>query len=1186
MNLRYFLYLLCIAFPFLSYGFERGNAPLEFVRNDGQWEGNFLYRSNSPNSDIFLERNAINIVVGKSDNNDKLKRHHAGPSEVTLYYHRYRMVFAGANPMPEVTGIKPQKHYYNYFLGKDESKWKSFIHPNHAVDYHNLYANIDLHIASEDGRMKYDFIVQPGGDAAKIAMEYQGIEQLKIVKGKLQIPTSVGTVEELAPYAYQYVGGNKTEVKCRYKVTGNKLGYEFPDGYDRATTLVIDPTVVFATFSGSSYDNWGFTATYDASGNFYAGGITSSNQGGTGFNVTPGAFQVTYGTGSSSTGSKYPCDMSIAKYSANGNALVYATYMGGSDNEQPHSLVVDANNNLVICGKTYSSNYPVKSGSYDVSINGGADIVVTKLDAAGAALIGSTFLGGSGDDVVNFDAEEFTWGGLKHNYGDDARSEVILDAAGNVYIAACTKSNNFPVTGNAYQSSLGGSQDGVIVKMDPNLTSLTWSTYFGGSGDDAAYVLTLSKNESQLFVAGGTMSANFPITSGTYITTYRGSTDGFIARFQNGGNYPLQRSTFVGTSGYDQCYGIQINAQDEVYAMGQSLGGSFPVSSGAYSNANSSQFVIKLNNDLTTNIVSTVYGSGSSTTNNISPVAFLVDTCENVYISGWGGDIYTTSGSTPPAWTGTTHNMPLSVAPNAPAQATTDGKDFYFIVFSRNLASLVYATYQGGNGTVPEHVDGGTSRFDKGGVVYQAICGGCGASSAFPVTPGVFSPTNQSGNCNLIALKIAFNLGAVVAKAKAEPNAVICLGESINFNSAGTANATNYEWDFGDGGGVSTQASPKYTYTKAGVFQVRLIAINPNACKIRDTTFLTVTVDSNSIDANFTVTQSDSCEPFIAAITNTSRLGTPSSPSYLWMFGDGQTATSANPGTHQYADTGTYTITLVITDPNACNSPDTVSKTISFNKTFVKAKFDAPPAICEKTKASFVSQATNATSVLWKFGDGKTSTAFNPDHTYDTAGKYIITFYAYNPGTCNGVDSMTKEIDVATTPIANFTFAPIIPVTNEPIEFTNQSQRATAWIWDFGDNTFSQLETPRPKYFKRTGTYKVCLQALNSLGCSDTICKYVDADVYPLADIPKAFSPNGDGKNDILFVRGAAIEVIDLKIFNRWGEVVFQTTDAEQGWDGTYKGKEQPMEAYAYVLNVTFVDGTTFNKKGNVTLLR
>src|SRR5690606_6888626 len=123
------------------------------------------------------------------------------------------------------------------------------------------------------------------------------------------------------------------------------------------------------------------------------------------------------------------------------------------------------------------------------------------------------------------------------------------------------------------------------------------------------------------------------------------------------------------------------------------------------------------------------------------------------------------------------------------------------------------------------------------------------------------------------------------------------------------------------------------------------------------------------------------------------------------------------------------------------------------------------------------------------------------------------------------------SITVEGTPIAGFRHSPIIPITNDPVVFTNTSQKATSYVWDFGDNTFTTLETPLPKFYRRTGTYLVCLQAINAAGCSDTICRRVDADVDPLADLPKGFSPNGDGTNDILFVRGSGIELLDLKVY-------------------------------------------------------
>ncbi|MBX9449014.1 MAG: hypothetical protein KL787_04565 [Taibaiella sp.] len=173
------------------------------------------------------------------------------------------------------------------------------------------------------------------------------------------------------------------------------------------------------------------------------------------------------------------------------------------------------------------------------------------------------------------------------------------------------------------------------------LSTLIWSTYIGGDSDDAAYVLAFSADQSVLYVAGGTQSDDFmtDYSDDGLMSGYQGGTaDGFICKFQNSGTYSLLTVTFVGTNSYDQVYGIQVDKDNDVYVMGQTLG-AFPVSDGVYSNAGSRQFLMKLDPDLGTNIYSTVWGSGSTTMPNIVPVAFLVDTCENVYISGWGGSI-------------------------------------------------------------------------------------------------------------------------------------------------------------------------------------------------------------------------------------------------------------------------------------------------------------------------------------------------------------------------------------------------------------------------------------------------------------------------------------------------------------------------------------------------------------------
>jgi hypothetical protein len=288
-------------------------------------------------------------------------------------------------------------------------------------------------------------------------------------------------------------------------------------------------------------------------------------------------------------------------------------------------------------------------------------------------------------DGVNFDATEPGSGNLKVNYGDDARGEVINDAANNIYVATCTLSPDFPTTSGAYQTSAAGSQEGCVFKINPDCSSLIWSTFLGGTNDDACYSLDLFNGE--VYTAGGTMSNNFPATSGSLHSTFQGGTmDGFVSHLSADGTQLLQ-STFVGTTVDDQAYFVKLDESSNAYLYGQTHG-SYPITPGAYSNANSGQFIHKLDPLLSTTVYSTVFGNGNGGPN-ISPAAFAVDTCENIYLSGWGGLVFS-------AWSWFSLDMMnMPITPDA-FQSTTDGTDFYIAVFKKNMTELKYATYFGG----------------------------------------------------------------------------------------------------------------------------------------------------------------------------------------------------------------------------------------------------------------------------------------------------------------------------------------------------------------------------------------------------------------------------------------------------------------------------------------------------------
>lgn len=730
------------------------NGSLEFIQNRGQWDGGFTYKTTTNKGDIFLLPDQFVYVLADDANIEKIEARHHGLllDPQVLRYHEYRMYFEGAT-RPLISGSDSLASYYNYFLGSDKTHWQSGIHPCKNVDYKGVYNGIDMHISSSQGAMKYDFIVQPGANPSQIRLRFDGADDLTInEKGDLIIATSVGAVTELKPYAYQVENGQKIEVPCRYFLNGKTVTFSLPRGYSAARQLIIDPTVVFATFTGSTADNLAYTAAYDKHGNFYAAGIAHS----AGFPASPGAFQVSFNGGTTATGIGYESDIAIFKFSSDGINRIWATYLGGSDNEAPHSLIVDSNDRLLVLGKTYSSNYPHTTGAFDTSYNGGADLVLTKFDSSCTGLDASTFLGGSSDDGVSYDAGEYMFGHIKYNFHDDTRSEVLMDDSENIYVAACTKSMNFPTTPNATRNGLYGSQDAVLCKLNSTLDTLLWSTYFGGYNYDAAYSLALDFQGKYIYVSGGTDGTGLSTTSGVIDTSYQGGrADGFIARFRNGGNYELQRATYIGTQGYDQCFGLQTDLNGNVYATGQTLGGHFPVTAGVYSNSGSSQFIMKLDSNLATNIFSTVYGSGDSLHTNITPTTFFVDSCENIYAVGWGGRI---AGFLDSA-IGNVGGMPIT--PNA-IQTTTDSNDFYFIVLSQNAQSLLYGSYMGAYGGVVDHLDGGTSRFDKNCVLYQAVCGACGHGT-FPTSPpNVWSLEDSSFNCNQVALKIAFNIAPVI----------------------------------------------------------------------------------------------------------------------------------------------------------------------------------------------------------------------------------------------------------------------------------------------------------------------------------------------------------------------------------------------------------------------------------------
>lgn len=1068
------------------------NPSLRLTENLGQWGPSILFRAQLDGGAMYMERTGLTF-----DFYDKKKYrsiHHGGIlrnqyKDLTIDCHAYKIYFEGCNPVGAIDKQQQGSDYENFYLGNDPKKWKSGVTNYQQVFLRDIYQGIDYEMLTAVNRLKYNFHVGANADPAQIRLRYEGVDKLKLKEGTLVLQLSINEVVEQKPYAYQLINGEVKEVKCEYMLRGKVLSFRFPQGYDRNYELVIDPVLVFAAQSGSLADNFGMTATYDNQGNLYSGGTAFNN----GYPVTAGAYTMGFSGGGT--------DVVITKYNSQGNALLYSTYFGGAGSEIVTSLIVDNNNNLCFYGATGSSNFPTTFGAYDNSYNGGqylsfiyngttfqngTDIYVAKFNSTGTSLLGSTYLGGSNNDGVNhvnhlslvpgMGVYEYNTDSLQYNYGDQYRGEIQLDVLNNIYIVSSTRSSDFP-TVNAFDNSLGGKQDAIVAKFNSSLTQLIYCTYLGGSQNECGNSLIVNA-ANEVYVTGGTCSSDFPVTPGANSTTYNGGkADGYITHLNASGNIVLQ-STYVGTSDYDQSYFIRSDKYDDIYVYGQSLGNMPIVNSGTivpYNNPGRHQFITRYNSALSAKNMSTVFGS-STTRIDISPSAFAVDKCNNIYLSGWGGDlIYHTYATT---------NMPLL----QPTQASTDGYDFYFMGLDSNAANLKYGSYFGGH-ISQEHVDGGTSRFDPGGRIYQSVCAGCRspgqspsapANQDFPVTPGAWPGTpghpnhnTDNNNCNNGVIKLDFQLQLSVATINTNTLSG-CSPLTLTLTNATQppGPSSTYTWDLGNGNTTSAVMNPVVTYTNPGTYTVMLTVEDNLTCNLIDHTKLYITVLPKPA---VTLTLSGGqCSNTIIATQNSS--GSLGNNPYLWNFGNGITSNLSSP-TYTYPGNGNYTVSLTVTDVNGCKEVNTGTINI-FNF--------APGAVSSSSLcygASTTLMASGGTNYTWSPAGSLNNNVIaspiaNPLATTVYTVNILNTAAGYNCG-----KTLTTQVQVMPSPTTAFSYS-LNPCGGDVRFFDLSQDDIKRWNWTLAPARTSTLQSPYI-FYKTGGTYTISLETTNSYGCKN-----------------------------------------------------------------------------------------------------
>jgi Beta-propeller repeat len=602
-----------------------------------------------------------------------------------LGFETLRMRLIGANTDGRIVPLDQVGGYSNYFIGSDPRQWRSNIPTYRALKVQEVYPGVDLLYHGNQRQLEYDFIIKPGNNPQAIQLEFQGTERLRVNSvGDLILHRKGHQFRFHKPVVYQLTTetsseeqGNTREVSesaagpqqaknliaGRYVITGqNRVGFSVPE-YDRTKDLVIDPTLSYSTFLGGTAADVGNGITVDPSGNAYIVGQTCSTDfptaaplqstsagncdafvtklnpngsalvfstflGGTGgdlaggvaidsfqnvyvtgltnstnFPTTTGAFQTVYGGGNS--------DVFITKLNPAGSALLYSTYLGGTDAENGAGIAVDTNGNAIVTGQTCSINLPTLNPFQAVN-NGNCDAFVSKLNASGSALVYSSYLGGLDIDAA---------------YG------IAVDSLGAAFVTGATISPNFP-TKNSQEDEFDGPPDfpgdAFVSKVAADGT-LVYSSYLGGSGQDAGYAIAVD-TLGIAYIAGATNSSDLIPTFGAFQQQNAGKTDAFVTKLNTQGAVEIY-NTLLGGSGDDLGLGIAVDINGSAYVTGSTNSPNFPTANPeqtVYGGGARDAFVTKLNPSGTALIFSTFLGGADDDAGN----SIAVDTSRNIYVTG------------------------------------------------------------------------------------------------------------------------------------------------------------------------------------------------------------------------------------------------------------------------------------------------------------------------------------------------------------------------------------------------------------------------------------------------------------------------------------------------------------------------------------------------------------------------
>jgi hypothetical protein len=706
-----------------------GKLPLSFESNQGQADSRIKFLSHGAGYGLYLTGTEATFLLRKQATKKSVPARQtaarASRSHTPKMISAVTMKLAEANSKAEVEGLDRLTGVSNYFIGKDPAQWRLDVPHYGRVKVHNVYPGIDMIYSGHGRQLEYDLVVAPGADPGAIRLEFAGTRKLQIdSRGDLLVKSRSGDILMRSPNIYQESNGKKDLVQGSFVRSGKKQVAFHVEEYDRSKPLVIDPAVLlsYSTFLGGSDQDFGEAVAVDADGNAYITGQTYS----TNF-PTQNPFQPTFSGG----GSPFAYDAFVSKLSADGSALVYSTYLGGSDNtEEGHSIAVDPAGNAYVMGLTKSNNFPTTANA--LQMTGQSNVLqnfVSKLGPSGSSLLYSTYLGTSSTALNGV-----TVGG------------IAVDAAGSAYVTGTTLSASFPIL-NGFQTALfAGAQSAFVTRLNTNASgaqSLVYSSYLGGSTFSYGYSIAADAS-GNAYVSGLTASPNFPTKNGFQpnISSNSGiQLDAFMAKIDtnSSGSNSLAYSTYLGGTGVEFEAYVAADQAGHAYVAGTTSSTDFPTKN-PYQAANlggSNAFAMKVDTQLSgaSSLIYSTYlgGNGSDSAKGI-----VVDAGGNAYLAG----------------SNSSNNFPQV----NPLSLPGGGNSSFVTKFNSDGSDLIYSTY------FPSSVFG--MALDSTGNVYVT---GVTDGSTFPITTGVFQ-SQVGGDVDAFITKLSFTEATGLTISSITPN--------------------------------------------------------------------------------------------------------------------------------------------------------------------------------------------------------------------------------------------------------------------------------------------------------------------------------------------------------------------------------------------------------------------------------